>query len=297
MSVDIAASTGAGAVVQGDAVTQQGRYVIPPHSAVINETISTADATNPRIDSVILEMKDSAHDASGLNQSQTRVLTGTPTGGVTLEAPGASPAALPSSALLLAYVLVGAAAASITNANIKDMRPKRRGWLSTPGSESTTATSYAVGNLATPDRITQIVLPTGGLIAVWYQALWQNTVTANGKAAIFLNATQLKNPSTAGAPAVQETAGNGTVNIDAALSTYGPGLIGQSGSTNMTEVTTGETIGRSNVAGEGGTCWIFAAAGTYDVSVQFKNTAAGTTTVKNRHLWVASFDFDQATLT
>src|SRR2546421_569777 len=81
MSVDIAASTGPGCIVQGDSVTQQGRYPVPPHSAVINETIATADPSNPRIDSVILEIKDDTHDASGAHQAQTRILTGTPTGG------------------------------------------------------------------------------------------------------------------------------------------------------------------------------------------------------------------------
>jgi hypothetical protein len=79
MSVDIAASTGEGARVQGDAVTFQGLYYVPPASAVINETIAAADATNPRNDLVVLEIKDTQHDASGSNLAQTRVVTGTPT--------------------------------------------------------------------------------------------------------------------------------------------------------------------------------------------------------------------------
>jgi hypothetical protein len=45
--------------------------------------------------------------------------------------------------------------------------------------ESTTATSYAIGNLTTPDRVQNVVMPTDGLIAVWYQAIWQNTVSGN----------------------------------------------------------------------------------------------------------------------
>jgi hypothetical protein len=51
---------------------------VPPHSAVINETIAAADATNPRNDLVVLEIKDTQHDASGSNLAQTRVVTGTP---------------------------------------------------------------------------------------------------------------------------------------------------------------------------------------------------------------------------
>lgn len=296
MSVDIAASTGPGALIQGDSVTQQGRYLAPPHSAVINEVIATADATNPRIDSVVLEAKDNTHDAGGLNQVQTRVITGTPIAAVTNEAPGASPAALPSGAMLLAYVQVDAAAASIANAKIKDMRPKRRGKLSVAGSESTTATTYAYSNLATPDRITQIVLPTDGLIVVWYQAIWQNTVASNGRAAIFLSGVQLKIGQGTGVPIVSEVNGPAETNDDAVLATVSAGLGSVGGAGAATEVTTGQIVaqGGSNL---GGPLYIFAAAGTYDISVQFKNNAAGTTTIKNRHLWVASLDFDNATLT
>jgi hypothetical protein len=58
---------------------------VPPHTAVINEAITTANATNPRIDQVVLEIKDTTHDASGSNLAQTRVVTGTATGGATLD--------------------------------------------------------------------------------------------------------------------------------------------------------------------------------------------------------------------
>jgi hypothetical protein len=109
------------AYVRGDAVTLQGLYQISPHASTINETISTADATNPRIDRVILEIKDTQHDASGSSLAQTRVVTGTPTGGATLDnLTGAG--AVPSSALLLADVLVAATDTAISNAEIRDRR-------------------------------------------------------------------------------------------------------------------------------------------------------------------------------
>lgn len=119
MSVDV--NMDAYAYVRGDAVSLQSLYKIPPHNATINETVSTADATNPRVDRVILECKDTTHDASGSNLAQTRVVAGTPTGGATLDNLSGA-AAVPSSALLLADVLVGAAVSSITNANIRDRR-------------------------------------------------------------------------------------------------------------------------------------------------------------------------------
>lgn len=136
MSVDIAASTadalgsGVAALIQGDAVTAQGLYPVPPHSAVINETVSAAHATLPRVDAVILELQDTTHDASGGNLARTRVVAGTATAGATLDNArdgSHGGAAIPSSALHLADILVGAAATSITNAVIRDRRKWARG--------------------------------------------------------------------------------------------------------------------------------------------------------------------------
>lgn len=129
MSVDIAANAGVygvAAYVQGDAVAGQALYAVAPHNAVINETIAAAHASLPRVDRVILEVLDNVHDASGSNLARTRVLTGTATSGDTLDNPtGAT--AVPNSALLLADILVGAGATSITNANIRDRRKWARG--------------------------------------------------------------------------------------------------------------------------------------------------------------------------
>lgn len=292
MSVDIAANVSPGCIVQGDTVTPQGRYVVAPHSAVINEVIAAADPTNPRIDSVVLEVKDTTYDASGLNQAQTRVITGTPTAAATTENP-LGVAALPNTAILLAYVLVGAGVSSITTANCKDMRPKRRGKLNIAASESTSATTYAFNNLTTPDRITQIVLPTDGLLIVGYHAIWQNTVASNAKAAVFIGANQIKRDQGGGATAVQEATGNATINIDVPLASSFDGLVGaSSASAGAAEVTTGQIL--SQAGSTGGWVEVFLAAGTYDVSVQYKNVAAGTLTAKNRHLWVETRDYDAA---
>ena len=292
MSVDIAASTGLGLLVQGDGITAQGVYRVAPHSAVINETIAAADATNPRIDSVICEVKDSQIDASGLNQAQTRVITGTPIAAVTLEAPGASPGALPNTAILLAYVLVPAGSSSVTTANIKDMRPKKRGKLNIATSESTSATSYAFNNLATPDRITQVVVPADALLLVGYQALFQATVASNAKAALFIGSNQVKVvPGGGGAPAVQEATSGATTASDYSLATTPIGLTSH-GTAGESEVTTGQILGVNTNTG-GALMPVFVAAGTYDVSIQYKNVAVGTLTASKRHLWVEVRDYDQ----
>lgn len=119
MSVDIAMDEGVH--VRGDAITAQGVYYVSPHSATINETVTTADASLPRLDQVILEIQDNVHDGTTGNLARTRVVAGTPTSGATLDNRNGA-AALPGSALLLADVIVAAGAGSITNAAIRDRR-------------------------------------------------------------------------------------------------------------------------------------------------------------------------------
>lgn len=133
LSVDIAANAtpaanGVAAYVQGDAVTGQSLYPVPAHTAVINEAITAAHATLPRVDRVILEMQDQTHDGSGAYAARTRVVTGTATAGATLDnLTGA--AAVPSSALLLADVLIAATDTAIGNTEIRDRRKWARGAL------------------------------------------------------------------------------------------------------------------------------------------------------------------------
>lgn len=113
MSVNIAAGRG---VVFGDTASDQQLYHIW-NDATVNKTISAADPTNPRRDLIVAEVRDHFMDGGGSNDWRLRVITGTPAG---------SPAdpALPNNCLLLARVAVAAAASSITNANITDLRPR-----------------------------------------------------------------------------------------------------------------------------------------------------------------------------
>lgn len=126
LGLSVAASTGDGAIVQGDSVTGQGKYFVPPSSGALSVICATADATNPRNDLVVLEVKDDAHDASGLNLARVRIVTGTPNGSAAVgDGPGTNgAAALPSSCLLLATVCVAAGASTIAANRIRD----RRNW-------------------------------------------------------------------------------------------------------------------------------------------------------------------------
>jgi hypothetical protein len=154
-----------------------------------------------------------------------------------------------------------------------------------PTTESRTNTAY--GTLTTPDQVT-VTLPTDGLLKILFQATWQDSVNGQGRAAIFIGANQLKtyDDNTGASPAVQEAFG-ATANTDALLFTspqvglQGAAAIGYTG-----DVTTGQMVGgRTTGANEGGPIYVFAAAGTYTISVQFKS-ASGSVTAKNRKLWV-----------
>jgi len=165
---------------------------------------------------------------------------------------------------------------------------KARGTTQIATQEARTNTAY--GLLATPDRVSGIVLPTNGLIAVAYQAMWFESVSNAARAAIFVGANQLKIASVAGAPVVTEAQTGGAVGTSTPLHTHGGGIISENASSAITEVTTGQVVGGGAGVTQNGICYIFAAAGTYDISVQFK-ASSGTVTALNRHLWVWSVGF------
>ena len=114
LSVDVAAAAGRGAYVQDDSGT--GLLVfVRPAGTTVNKAISAAHASLPRVDRVVL----------GLDGTAT-VLAGTATSGATLDnLTGA--AAVPSSKLLLADVLVPATDTTISNNQIRDRRKWARG--------------------------------------------------------------------------------------------------------------------------------------------------------------------------
>lgn len=187
----------------------------------------------------------------------------------------------------------------------------RRGKCIVATEESTTSTSYTT--LTTPDRVSNIVMPTDGLIFVAYQAMWKSTVAGmQSQAAIFLGANQLKAAVSAAAPTTQsagfDASGGGAAGFYTNLHSSAVGLSSDDSrlSTSSTApVTTGQVAGAGYAsegdtrtdgeialtASQSGICAIFAAAGTYDISVQFK-TASGTVTAKERKLWVWSNGFD-----
>lgn len=158
-------------------------------------------------------------------------------------------------------------------------------------SESRTNTAY--GLMPTPDRVSSIVLPTDGLIFVAYQALWAASAGGfAGRAAIFLNSTQLKiTDAGSTAPFVSEQSATSAAGFSAPLCTTATGLSTASSTSNTNaDATTGQLVAVTAGSALGGPCTIFAAAGTYDISVQFKATS-GNVAVSGRKLWVWTIAF------
>src|SRR5579875_163818 len=110
MSVQVASGQ---CFVTGTITSTQGTYVCT-NDAPVTLAIAAADPTNPRIDSIVMQVQDPAYQGSVTGASLV-VITGTP---------AATPAApaLPASSLLLANVAVAANATSITSTNITDER-------------------------------------------------------------------------------------------------------------------------------------------------------------------------------
>lgn len=142
-----------------------------------------------------------------------------------------------------------------------------------------TRESATFSTLTTKDEITSVVLPENGMMVVGYSANVLSSVASAGRAAIFLGANQLKKGG--GPHEVQEVTISNTLNK---IYSSPNGLTRPSSIEVTADVTTGQTLGE-NTAGEGGVCFIFAAAGTYNVSIQYKATS-GNVKAKERKLWV-----------
>lgn len=297
--------------------TQGGLYVVRNDAAV--STLHTLpDATNPRIDQVYVKVYDSV-DGGDASDSipQALVLAGTPTGGATLANQNGM-ATFPFSGInnymRVAKVLVPAGAASAASFTYEDRRPKTGGFTNIAATESRTNTAYGV--LTTPDQINEIVLPTNGIIEVLCQSTWQESVAGAGRASLFLGALQLQGVSPDGGGAGVQAALTNTAiaNADRMLISSPIGLISEAKNAAdpaayTGDITTGQIIGLAQggtqaaaawttnlgtvvataAMGMGGPCHIFAAAGTYDISMQFKSSS-GSVTAKNRKLWIRTRD-------
>jgi hypothetical protein len=120
-------------VAQGEAFVganmvspSQGAYYCR-NTAAASVTLPAANASNPRIERVCLVVYDESYEGTK-NEAKLEVLAGTASAGATL-ANLTGVAAAPKSSMTLAYVLVPAAATTISNADIKNVASRVLGSL------------------------------------------------------------------------------------------------------------------------------------------------------------------------
>lgn len=153
-----------------------------------------------------------------------------------------------------------------------------RGAVSISGAQGYAATSY--GTLATPDQVS-ITLQTNGIIAVLFEALWKVT-SGTSSAGVFIGASQIQYITPNGVPVVAP-ATNTNTHLGELVTSQG--------------ILTNVPSGVSDSSDSAGPMWagtpifIRAAAGTYNVSIQFQQTGGGSMSVQNRHLnvWTVNF--------
>lgn len=165
-----------------------------------------------------------------------------------------------------------------------------------------TRVNTAFGLLPSPDRVQSVVMPTDGLIFIAYMAKWKESVSNAARAAIFLGANQLKVSSASQvSPQLLDAPCPAAINNYVSLYTSSRGLCGATIDTAAIysgDVTTGQIVGGeghsfdlgTDPQSDGGPVTVFAAAGTYDVSIQFK-ASSGSVTVDTRSLWVWTMGF------
>ena len=164
MTVNV--STGE-AIVPGNEGGAQGGYYVRGTSTT-NLAISTADPSNPRIDTVCLTCGDAQYTlpSGGTSGALTlQVVTGTPTAGATLSNLSGA-AALPGSSLLLGYVLVPAGATNIITADILNVAVAVQLGLSNAGpwQALTLATNIASGGYGASARLEGTVVRLRGTL-------------------------------------------------------------------------------------------------------------------------------------
>jgi hypothetical protein len=140
--------------------------------------------------------------------------------------------------------------------------------------------STVFGTLPTADLIKEVVVGEEGLVRIGYSARFKSSVSAAGKAAVFLGVNQLKLFTTESKAVAASTVGLGFRSLssgsNAGLVTYA------SGDAVGADATTGQLLSTSL---DGGMAELWLAAGTYDISVQYRATE-GKVTAKERRIWV-----------
>lgn len=183
MSVNVAAGL---AAIRGTEATAQGVYTFY-NDATANLSIAAADGSNPRRDLIIAQVRDSNYSGASLD-ARLAVVTGTPAG-----SPADPSLAAYPNALVLARVAVAAAATTVTNANITDLRTR----------------AYALGGVVVCTSTTRPSSPYEGQVI--YETDTDKVRAYNGSAWFTIKSSSSQTAWTAYTPTwTNLTVGNGT---------------------------------------------------------------------------------------
>lgn len=305
MSVDIAA--GRAYVEPGD-TSQQGVY-LPWMSSTYNTSSNggyvwtAADATNPRIDLVCLEVRDTDFGGS-YTGFKFRVVDGTASASATHQLVTSQWPAIPSGCVPIAAIRVPAAATTLTTANITNLNPlggMRRSYTQIASAETTTSATYT--RLSTPDFVAMYVPHAAARVRIAYKAQWKCAAAATAGVALFVNSTQLQAPINTGAPiATGFEVALGAANFyshlhtapiasGASIATAGCFHSVAGATADVSDVTTGQNFVspgsatlQTGAATSGPLEIIGLTAGWYVFEIRFK-TSASTLSARNRTLW------------
>ena len=192
MTVNVA---GGQIYIPGGSAANQGLYY-GLSDATTNLAVAAANATNPRIDTVIASVADAAY-SGGSNNWSLSVVTGTATAGATLaNLTGAGSLAAFPNCVVLGYILIPALATSVITANILNSQPlisPAFGGISLRGNPAgriyasaqtvasnatltamtSMATSYLRGGMTAPSN--NLVVPVAGIYRLTGAIGWQTS--------------------------------------------------------------------------------------------------------------------------
>jgi hypothetical protein len=291
MSVDIAAGA---AIVYPASVTRQGPYYVQSDATYNTSSDggyswTAADATNPRIDLVCLEVKDNAEDASGSTGLRFRVVDGTPNASATHQLATTYWPAVPTGCVPIAAIKIPATDTSISTTDITNLNPiagPNQAYSLNSTAETTTSSSYA--RLSSPDFVCVYVPHAYARVRVFSEGQWKISVASGTQGiTLYLNDAQIKGRNaTNGAPAVTEataTLGTFLSRFTTATASGAPYYVVAGATSDVSNITTGVVSGAA--AGVGVAVEISQlAAGWYVIEQRYK-TSANTLTVDERSMW------------
>jgi len=190
MSVNVAAGT---ALVLGTRTATQGMYSVV-NDASANLAIAASNPTLPRVDIVVLTVRDSDYVGDATKDAILQVITGTA---------ASSPVApaVPASSLLLATISVGANVSNIVTANITDNRNRA---AQKPGVFiADVANSNAAAFFAAAGQSVDIVSVRDNLNS------WLMRVTSNGG----IHGAYAASTATTGLPGASNSMGQAAINV------------------------------------------------------------------------------------